>query len=61
MSDATSGRASAWATRDGAEEDTGVGSTGTVGGLAIRSAGSVGVLDMGDDGVQAGDKSVGRV
>ena len=40
-----------WATRDGAEGDTGAGSTGTVGGLAIRSAGSVGVLDTGDDGV----------
>ena len=33
MSDATSGRASAWAMRDGAEGDTGAGSTGTVGGL----------------------------
>ena len=33
MSDVTSGRASAWAIRDGAEGDTGMGSTGIVGGL----------------------------
>jgi hypothetical protein len=57
-----SGRIGTHATRSGAAEgDTGAGSTGTVGGLAKRFVGSVGVSVTGGNGVQARGESVGRV